>query len=44
MLWEQDKPIIQTDEGGYLLFVDTVIDIIFATIIELTLRHYSGNE
>ena len=44
MLWEQVKLIIQTDEGGYLLFDDTVIDQRFATKIELTRRQYSGNE
>jgi hypothetical protein len=36
MLWEQVKLIIQTDEGGYLLFDNTVIDKRFATKIELT--------
>ena len=44
MLWKQVKLIIQTDEGGYLLFDDTVIDKRFATKIELTRRQYSGNE
>ena len=44
MLWEQVKLVIQTDEGGYLLFDDTVIDQRFATKIELTRRQYSGNE
>ena len=44
MLWKQVKLIIQTDEGGYLLFDDTVIDQRFATKIELTRRQYSGNE
>jgi len=44
MLWEQVKLVIQTDEGGYLLFDDTVIDKRFAPKIELTRRQYSGNE
>ena len=43
MLWEQVKLVIQTDEGGYLLFDDTVIDKRFAPKIELTRRQYSGN-
>ena len=44
MLWEQVKLVIQTDEGGYLLFDDTVIDKRVAPKIELTRRQYSGNE
>lgn len=44
LLWEQVKMIIQTLEGGYIVFDDTVIDKRFSTKIELTRRQYSGNE
>lgn len=41
---EQVKPLAVSDEDGYLLFDDTVLDKRFSQSIELVRRQYSGNE
>ena len=44
LLWEQVKALVVSDEDGYLLFDDTVLDKRFSQSIELVRRQYSGNE
>lgn len=44
LLWEQVNLLVVSDEEGYLLFDDTVLDKRFSQSIELVRRQYSGNE
>ncbi len=44
LLWDNVQHVIQRHENAYLIFDDTVLDKKYAKKIELTKRHYSGNE
>lgn len=44
MLFEQVQPLLDQDEGAYLIFDDTVVDKSFGPHIEPVRRQYSGNE
>ena len=44
LLWENVQDLIQTDDQGYIIFDDTVLDKRYSEESELTRRQYSGNE
>lgn len=43
MVWEKAKTVIKTDEGGYILFDDTVLNKNFSFKIDGMRSQYSGN-
>ncbi len=44
LLWDHVQHVVPRHEHAYLIFDDTVLDQKSAKKIELTRRHYSGNE
>lgn len=44
LLWDNVKDVIVTDENGYVIFDDSVLDKRYSEEIEIVRRQYSGNE
>jgi hypothetical protein len=44
LLWENVQPSLKTDQDGYIIFDDTVLDKRYSSEIEISRRQYSGNE
>ncbi len=44
LLWEQVQPMLEFDDGAYLIFDDTVLDHSFGPRIEMVRRQWSGNQ
>lgn len=44
LLWDNVKPVLQSNDNSSVIFDDTVIDKNFSCCIELVRRQYSGNE
>ena len=44
LLWEQVQPQLVLDDGGYLVFDDTVLDHNHGPSIEMVRRQWSGNQ
>lgn len=44
LLWEKVKEYLKTDEEGYIIFDDTVLDKNHSYQIELVRKQYSGNQ
>jgi hypothetical protein len=44
LLFEQVKSLLEPDPEAYLIFDDTVLEKSFGPSIELTRKHWSGNE
>ncbi len=44
LLWDNVKDVIMTDENGYVIFDDSVLDKRYSEEIEIVRRQYSGNE
>lgn len=44
LLWDNVKDVIMTDDNGYVIFDDSVLDKRYSEEIEIVRRQYSGNE
>jgi hypothetical protein len=44
LLWDNVKDVIMTDDNGYVIFDDSVLDKRYSEKIEIVRRQYSGNE
>jgi hypothetical protein len=44
LLWDNVKDVIMSDDNGYVIFDDSVLDKRYSEEIEIVRRQYSGNE
>ncbi|MTJ53725.1 transposase [Anabaena sp. UHCC 0253] len=44
LLWDNVKDVIMTDDNGYVIFDDSILDKRYSKEIEIVRRQYSGNE
>lgn len=44
LLWDNVKEVVETDDNGYIIFDDSVLDKRYSQEIEIVRRQYSGNE
>ena len=44
LLWDNVKEVVESDDNGYIIFDDSVLDKRYSEEIEIVRRQYSGNE
>ncbi|WP_414513836.1 hypothetical protein [Nostoc sp. PCC 9305] len=44
LLWDNVKEVVESDDNGYIIFDDSVLDKRYSEEIEIVRKQYSGNE